>query len=337
MATESSKDAAVTREHKLALIVGFSLVLVLGVLLSDHLSKARSEVQSQDIQLAVDKTVGARQEGLTLVDRVPGDDLRAPLPGVTTPTQAVTPPAPLPQAGDSNIVRPQGSPEVIVEAVPDGGFRRSEIPPGLAGKVDTVPMGNVSPLPTMSMSNGATAQGTPIDTPSTTSMLPPSKGQMKRHEIKEGDAMYAIARNMYGDGTLWPKLREFNKGKISDSGSVREGVTIMLPPKDVLLGQASLAPEAKVNPTTFTNPSATTATRTPTTIDMTNPRAGATADKKTGSASYTTYTIKSGDSLQDVAKRLLGTSKRWPEIVEANKGIDPTALKVGQQVRIPAR
>ena len=36
------KEAAVTKESKLALIIGFVLVLVVGVLVSDHFSQASS-------------------------------------------------------------------------------------------------------------------------------------------------------------------------------------------------------------------------------------------------------------------------------------------------------
>lgn len=326
-----------TREHKLALIVGFSLLLVLGVLLSDHLSKARSEVQSQDIRLAASNEVGASTSGLQLVERSAGDDLRQPLPGTSGVGPSAPPTSPLPVSTDANIALPQGSPEVVIETVPDGGFRRSEIPQGLAGKVETLPTGasatlpgtNTPAVPGTTMTMGSVRPLGTTDIPATTPGLPVSQGQMKRHDVQEGEAIFTIARKAYGDGGLWPKLREFNKGKISDTGNVREGVTIMLPPKDVLLGQAVLAPDGRVNPTPLTPAAGGRG-------ESANTKPGA-SDRRSGGAGYTTYTVKSGDSLQDVAKRLLGSSKRWPEIVEANKMSDPSMLKVGQQLRIPAR
>ncbi len=55
-----------TREHKLALIVGFSLVLVLGVLISDHLSKSRTVEGNEHLRVADSKTVGAAPPGIVL-------------------------------------------------------------------------------------------------------------------------------------------------------------------------------------------------------------------------------------------------------------------------------
>ena len=49
------RTSTLTREHKLALIIGFSLVLVVGVLISDHFSKARTQ------QVASEITAGAGQ------------------------------------------------------------------------------------------------------------------------------------------------------------------------------------------------------------------------------------------------------------------------------------
>src|SRR5437870_4074014 len=63
----SCRDAnAVTREHKLALIVGFSLFLVLGVLISDHFSKARQVELVDNIQPASAKQMGASPPGVHL-------------------------------------------------------------------------------------------------------------------------------------------------------------------------------------------------------------------------------------------------------------------------------
>jgi nucleoid-associated protein YgaU len=58
-----------------------------------------------------------------------------------------------------------------------------------------------------------------------------------------------------------------------------------------------------------------------------------------GGNGYTTYTVQKGDILEEVARKTLGSSKRWPEIVEANKAqiSDPESIQVGMTLRIPAR
>ena len=51
-----------------------------------------------------------------------------------------------------------------------------------------------------------------------------------------------------------------------------------------------------------------------------------------------TYTVKSGDSLSTIAKRVYGDSSRWRTIYEANKqaiGSDPNRLKLGLVLVIP--
>ncbi|HEX6882135.1 MAG TPA: LysM domain-containing protein [Planctomycetota bacterium] len=47
------------------------------------------------------------------------------------------------------------------------------------------------------------------------------------------------------------------------------------------------------------------------------------------------YTVRSGDTLSEIAQRELGSSRRWPEIVAANPGLDPARLHVGRKLRIP--
>lgn len=47
------------------------------------------------------------------------------------------------------------------------------------------------------------------------------------------------------------------------------------------------------------------------------------------------YTIKSGDTLEAIARTELGSGQKWPAIVAANPGLNPKQLKVGQKIRIP--
>ncbi len=60
--------------------------------------------------------------------------------------------------------------------------------------------------------------------------------------------------------------------------------------------------------------------------------------KSPASPASGTYTVKSGDTLSGIAKKLLGDGNRWGEIYEANKktiGSNPNALKVGQRLTMP--
>ena len=56
------------------------------------------------------------------------------------------------------------------------------------------------------------------------------------------------------------------------------------------------------------------------------------------STSTRTYTVKSGDTLSDIAQSEMGDAKRWPELYEANKeavGKNPDLIHPGLELRIP--
>jgi nucleoid-associated protein YgaU len=55
-------------------------------------------------------------------------------------------------------------------------------------------------------------------------------------------------------------------------------------------------------------------------------------------ASMKTYTVKSGDTLGEIAKRELGSASKYMEIFNANRDLlsDPDKIKPGQVLKMPA-
>lgn len=49
------------------------------------------------------------------------------------------------------------------------------------------------------------------------------------------------------------------------------------------------------------------------------------------------YTVRSGDTLMSISVRELGDRNLWKAIQDANPGLDPRRMKVGQKIQIPAR
>ena len=90
-----------TREHKLALIVGFSLVLVVGVLISDHFSKARtarvdSRPAAASPQLAPTPTVGLQTQMPPARPETPHQDAFTPvLAGRSSAAEQASAPMPV--------------------------------------------------------------------------------------------------------------------------------------------------------------------------------------------------------------------------------------------------
>ena len=47
------------------------------------------------------------------------------------------------------------------------------------------------------------------------------------------------------------------------------------------------------------------------------------------------YTVKKGDTLYGIARQRYGDGKQWTRIAEANPGLRPETLKVGQTIAVP--
>ena len=64
----------------------------------------------------------------------------------------------------------------------------------------------------------------------------------------------------------------------------------------------------------------------------------ATPQPTPAKAAMKTYTVKSGDTLSEIAKRELGSANKYMEIFNANKDqlTDPDKIKPGQVLKIPA-
>jgi nucleoid-associated protein YgaU len=55
-----------------------------------------------------------------------------------------------------------------------------------------------------------------------------------------------------------------------------------------------------------------------------------------GASGGSEYTVVEGDTLSEIAQRLTGSSANWQRIAQENGVEDPTKLRVGQTLRIPA-
>ncbi len=73
------------------------------------------------------------------------------------------------------------------------------------------------------------------------------------------------------------------------------------------------------------------------------PRAAATADTiakpatvdRGGAPVTSSYTVRSGDTLQTIARATLGDSSKWSIIARANPRVDPIRLRAGMVIQIP--
>ena len=300
------------REQKIALIVGFAVVLVVGVLVSDHLSGARN------LQLA-DATEGdAGRIEAAPVAYLPDRDRAIPRIASTDPDRdaAVQPIISLPESSSEPFTFAQGgsSQQSPLGEVLRAGEASVEQTPAesptwkdsLRGFGEQIARG---------LDNGV-REAAVVERPddrATVSNLPVQARPVEvepvakpvRHVVQANESLYKIAKQYLGDGNRWRELAAANTGKVGKDGSVRTGVSLVIP---------------------GATPRATPPVRTP-----------ETAPAKTSAPIR--YTVKKNDSLSEISQRYLGTTKRMAEIIAANRSQidDPDDIRIGMVLTIPAK
>lgn len=351
-----------TREQKLALIVGFSLILLVGVLISDHLSRARearvAAVRPDEIAV-VSEPLPVRPDPMRLIPpqqvasagtqpAPAAPNFAAPSSGGVVPlgdrASADVPDKPFPHTLAMNDAPAYSAAEQLpadepIEVIAQGRWlnnppadaRSDEDRPlidqvlALGGKVANgeihLPaaagtsrpgMGAVVPPPVVSV------------TPAASNPLPVAP--IRWHTVEKGDSLFTIAKRYYGDGKVWPKLAEHNAGRVGKDGAVRLGVRLQIPPAEAL----------GIRVTEGAKPAAAPAAERPKEPAKQPDRKD--AKPTTTRPTYATYTVRKGDTLGEIAQRILGTSKRKDEIVALNRDRikDENSIRVGMVLKVPA-
>jgi nucleoid-associated protein YgaU len=303
------KEADVNRENKLAIIIGFSLVLVVAVLISDHFSRARNVQSGADVQIGTAADFGAAPAGITRT------------------------------LGPEEPLRVGGGPLTNVEPVAD--TNRSN--PLLVGPVqpDEFTMGNgesfVEQLTPTTPGDDVKERSEDERPVAQVPSKPFSIGEMRFHDVKKGDALFRLAQKYYGNGSYYKELARYNSSKVPNEASLREGVRLEIPPKDVLLGEAVMPPPGTVRPVKESTGGRPKGEKAVPPDQQVAKADKAKADPK--KASVGTYKIVRGDDLSTIAKRLLGDSRRAMELYKLNKDVleDEHTLIAGTVIKVPAR
>ncbi|MDQ7779414.1 MAG: LysM peptidoglycan-binding domain-containing protein [Planctomycetota bacterium] len=236
----------------------------------------------------------------TTVTTKPEERTQPERPGVTEPR--VTPPAKT--TPDSYVVQSGDSLWRIAETVYGSGKKwrmildanRDKLSEGDALKVGwvlTIPK-DEEPTPV--------ERTTRIEEPTT---APEFLGK-DTYTVAQGDSLYSIAKEVYGDGSLSVNIFEANKDRLPDENRLSIGFVLVIP---------------KIE-----KPTRTEATPSVTTPAVPSEFAG----KKT-------YKVEVGDTLSSISEKMYGTTAKWEEIFKANKERMKSEheLKVGQLLVIP--
>jgi LysM repeat protein len=122
----------------------------------------------------------------------------------------------------------------------------------------------------------------------------------RTYVVQSGDKLWTIAEKMYGNGSYYTRIQAANPDVLANGSNLTVGTTLIIP--------ASASPAA-------------TGDRTARTVAPT--------------AGQRTHVVKSGELLSTIARDYYGRSSDWQRIVDANPGLNPRNIKVGQQIIIP--
>ncbi|MFG0244712.1 MAG: LysM peptidoglycan-binding domain-containing protein [Phycisphaerales bacterium JB052] len=194
------KEAAVTKESKLALIIGFVLVLVVGVLVSDHFSQASNMTldtmrADQNRDEPIIAHLGTREQAAIdqAIDR-----------GGRQPSQA--------SPGEE-------SQPVIISSVPRD---RSLIEQAFHEARSVVQNTDLPPA----------VEPTKVQEPtqhSRTNIRPLPTKTYQSYTVVQGDSLIGIARRLLGDGDRYVEIENLNADKLGPDSILQIGMQLKLP------------------------------------------------------------------------------------------------------------
>ena len=348
-----------SKETRIGLLVGLLFIIMFGLVLAGMLNNPSSNPANSSPAGGVAMVTNAAANGgegdreYGYIPTTPAmDSDRHPTPAVApAPTRpaggaattdsgappgpggsvvvSLAPPDTLPVAGDVTGTRVPGTGTTR----PAGGDRVAAI---TGGDVRTEAVGDLSPMAhTADEARGAISgrasdvavaeEARSADVPAAPSL----------YEVKQGDSLYKIAAQIWGakNACKNPLILAANKDKIKSAGNLKVGMKLVIPP---LPGATAATPTS--GPSTPTPRSRHD--RSPSEVAGGTPGEGTLppliADGVTPTDVHVaakTYTIKSGDTIGRVAKTYRTSVDK---ILEMNKGVNPTRLKVGQKLTIPS-
>jgi len=204
-----------SREQKLALLIGFALVLVVGVVVSDHFSTAmHAELEpatEEEVRTQVIAALPESEEQRRLTPNLE-TQLASRAPIQTQPPGSEPPSFSAGAALSETLASARRTMENI-----GNGLRSAPV----AAQSD--------PIPVIEMGRVELVEPPTYD------------GPIATHVVERGESLWGIAERRYGEGRLHEALAKFNDGVVGAGGIVRVGSKLKIPPKDVLLGKQSLA------------------------------------------------------------------------------------------------
>lgn len=362
-----------TRELKLALIVGFLLVMVVTVLLSDHYSKSRQSDLAADTAarptLVPDISPEIEEPESTLVIG-DGGPIGPEMPLTGGPQNSSNTQQPVRMADGSiagndglgqtpevgNTPGTTGDPVVFNQGRDDQNRLLAEAVARatrrLSGEDGSMPEALKREFVNGTPGPSGTAVPNETETKLAEETKLPEPAAERIHTVVAGDTLTKVARKYYNDGNAWKQLASYNSGVIGKDGQVRVGAKLRIPSAEVLAGKTPAARPAVREPAPLVV--ADDKTKKPAAVRpevKPLPKDAVNADKKVAKnepsksvlpkspagAKAPTYTVRKGDTLREIARTQLGSVARADEIIQLNPKLikDPNNVPAGAVLTLP--
>ena len=242
-----------TRENKLAIVIGFGLLLFVGILVSDHLSARNAQIANPQTEVARFEPARLpggepQQFGQVLPPAVPERAVAGSFGiddgnhGTMLPGEAVQPPVqpPVQPLVEVTPVAPKERTHAIAKGETLGDvakryYGKRSLGPKLAefNKVDssrlkigqtvaipdiTVLDPSAAPAPAAVLATDATLG---VPTPAPAAPVAPESPKYGTVKVTEGDTLYRIAKRVYGDGSRWNEIAALNN--LGDGKALKPG------------------------------------------------------------------------------------------------------------------
>jgi phage tail protein X len=344
-----------TRETKIGLLVGLAFIIVIGILLSDHLTSSTEPPPATLAQTGSNvrqqvTTPGGTQGPVTPTVTAPPVQPQAPVPTIRE-LQPETPATAVVQVGGPGSQQPQtpvvthtpqqDQPPITVvgnepapqplqqpAAQPTRGGQPQPEQPVVAGVPDRqVPVGG--DLAQIAQQHGETlvtaTPGTPqrvVQPGQMSNGQPAAAAQLagyREYTVQSGDSVSKLASRLMGGNT-----------KANRDAILRANPSLAANPDMLIVGKTYKIP--------MPSSAANGAMTAPQTQTQTVPQQSV-AQRATASTEYW-YTVREGDTLTRIAREQLGQDETAiPAIIELNRDViaNPDSLRVNMKIRLPAK
>jgi LysM repeat protein len=241
-----------TRENKLALVVGFGLILLVGILISDHLSEARTQEPAQLTQV-VDPLASTRFEQADLIavrtaetpastrtNLVPRESIAHGGGGIVDPAGV----RPIAARGEERGPASIGLDAADASALP---YTYYDVRPGDAlSRICSRHYGDASLAAALAKYNGlanpdALRADTRIKIPSAETLVgrapasaapatvtaPPAAG--RTYTVREGDVLSVVAQRLLNSSGRYLEIYELNRDVMRSPDALVPGTTLRIP------------------------------------------------------------------------------------------------------------